>query len=115
MIQKISGPVVTGQVDGKINDLVKVGKQKLLGEIIEIRGSQKIIQVYEDTTGLKVGEPLTSTKKPLSVELGPGLLGSVYDGTQRPLDIMLKTKGIYVPKGIELDPLQQKNGTSNQQ
>jgi V/A-type H+/Na+-transporting ATPase subunit A len=105
MIKKISGPVVFGTVDGKINDLVRVGKQKLLGEIIEIRGDEKVIQVYEDTTGLKPTEPIVSTKKPLSVDLGPGLLGSVYDGTQRPLDVILKTKGIYVPKGVEAPAL----------
>lgn len=105
MIKKISGPVVIGEVDGSINDLVKVGNQKLLGEIIEIRAEDKIIQVYEDTTGLKTGEPIISTKKPLSVELGPGLLGSVYDGTQRPLDVILKQKGIYVPKGVEVPAL----------
>ncbi|MFT4311248.1 MAG: V-type ATP synthase subunit A [Candidatus Woesearchaeota archaeon] len=107
-ITRISGPVVFSDVEGSINDLVRVGKEKLLGEIIEIRPNEKVIQVYEDTTGLKPGEPVKNTKKPLSVQLGPGLLGGVFDGTQRPLNKILEKTGKYIQRGIEVPVLEQK-------
>ena len=107
-ITRISGPVVFSDVEGSINDLVRVGKEKLLGEIIEIRPKEKVIQVYEDTTGLKPGEPVVNTNKPLSVELGPGLLGGVFDGTQRPLNKIREISGNYIPRGIDIEALDNK-------
>lgn len=105
-IIKISGPVVFAKVEGNINDMVRVGKQKLLGEIIEIRKEIKIIQVYEDTTGLKPKEPVVNTNKPLVVTLAPGILGRVFDGTQRPIDEFVKDS-IYIQKGIDKKPLDE--------
>ena len=104
-ITRVAGPVVHAHIKGSVNDLVAVGKKKLLGEIIELRGITVVIQVYEDTEGLMPGEPVTNTKRPLSVELGPGLLGTVYDGTQRPLNAIKEDAGIYIPKGVQSTPL----------
>ena len=86
-IVKISGPVVKAEdvPNARVNDIVRVGKEKLLGEIIEILGNVSVIQVYEETDGLYPGEEVVNTGMPLSVELGPGLLRTVYDGIQRPL------------------------------
>jgi V/A-type H+-transporting ATPase subunit A len=104
-IQRISGPVVYAQLVGKINDVVKVGSDKLMGEIIEIRGSLCVIQVYEDTVGLKPGDVVENTNEPLSVELGPGILSQVFDGTQRPLDVIKKQYGCYIARGVDLSSL----------
>ena len=73
-------------------DVVKVGTEELNGEIIRLDGDQAVVQVYEDTSGLKVGEKVVNTETPLSVELGPGLLSSIYDGIQRPLPLLVETK-----------------------
>lgn len=108
VIIKVSGPLVIGEnIPGaKMYDLVKVGKQGLMGEIIELEGNTASIQVYEETTGMGVGEPVVSTNQPLSVELGPGLLTSIYDGVQRPLDIIAELtesqgeNGSFIPRGI---------------
>ncbi|MBI4406601.1 V-type ATP synthase subunit A, partial [Candidatus Micrarchaeota archaeon] len=83
-LKKISGPLVIGEEmsGGKINEIVNVGREKLMGEIIALKSGDAAIQVYEDTTGLRPGEPVTLTGESLSVELGPGLLGSVFDGIQ---------------------------------
>jgi V/A-type H+-transporting ATPase subunit A len=86
-------------------DMVKVGELGLIGEIIELREDKAFIQVYEDTTGIGPGEPVILTGRPLSVELGPGLISSIYDGIQRPLDIIRSQKGDFVTRGIELPPL----------
>ncbi len=95
-ITHISGPVVHATIpQASINDIVHVGKEELLGEIIEIREDTAIIQVYEDTTGLRPGDPITNTHQGLQVHLGPGLLGTVYDGTQRPLSAL---QDIFLPK-----------------
>ncbi len=104
-IIRISGPVVYAQIKGAINDLVRVGPKGLLGEIIEIRGEQKVIQVYEDTVGLKPGQIVKNTSMPLSVELGPGLLGKVFDGTQRPLNDIANQQGIFIENGVDLPAL----------
>ncbi len=106
-IIRVAGPLVvaTGCLGAKMYDMVKVGNLKLIGEIIELREEKAFIQVYEDTTGIGPGEPVFLTGKPLSVELGPGLVGSIYDGIQRPLDVIRKKEGDYVIRGIELPPL----------
>ena len=88
-IERISGPVVNAYLPGaRLYDVVKVGSEKLLGEIIKITGNTSVVQVYEDTSGLKPGEPVESTGQPLSVELGPGILTGIYDGIQRPLAVI---------------------------
>ncbi len=104
-ITRISGPVVYAKLQGSVNDMVNVGSQGLMGEIIELRGEEAVIQVYEDTTGLMPGEKVENTQLPLSVQLGPGILGSVFDGTQRPLDVIQKAHGIFIPKGVEAGAL----------
>jgi len=86
-------------------DMVKIGELGLIGEIIELSEDKAFIQVYEDTTGIGPGEPLFLTGKPLSVELGPGLMSSIYDGIQRPLDVIRSREGDFVTRGIELPPL----------
>lgn len=107
-ITKISGPVVYAAVKGRVNDLVRVGDTGLMGEIIELRGTTCVIQVYEDTTGLKPGESVINTQQPLSVVLGPGLLGSVFDGTERPLATIMSEKGIFIPRGVNVAQLNMK-------
>ncbi|XP_059172937.1 V-type proton ATPase catalytic subunit A-like [Physella acuta] len=107
-IYTVSGPVVTAQnmAGAAIMELVRVGHSELVGEIIRLEGDTATIQVYEDTSGVTVGDPVLRTKKPLSVELGPGLMGGIYDGIQRPLeDISDLTQSIYIPKGINVPAL----------
>ncbi|MEM0201313.1 MAG: V-type ATP synthase subunit A [Candidatus Micrarchaeaceae archaeon] len=110
IIDRISGPLVIADsmLGTSMYDVVKVGKQKLIGEIIQLRGSKAVIQVYEDTTGLRPGEIVESTSLPLSVLLGPGLLGMIYDGIQRPLEVLEKKSGSFISKGIEAEPLNTK-------
>ena len=109
-IERISGPVVEAYLpDARLYDVVRVGESKLLGEIIKITGTTSVIQVYEDTSGLRPGEPVVSTGQPLSVELGPGILQSIYDGIQRPLKVIEeKAKGVYITRGIEVPALDRK-------
>ena len=87
VIKKVAGPLVIaeGMRDANMFDVVRVSDQRLIGEIIEIHGDKASVQVYEETSGLGPGEPVESTGVPMSVELGPGLIGSIYDGIQRPL------------------------------
>jgi len=103
-IIKIAGPLVVAQgiPRARMFDVVRVGKERLIGEILEIRGDNASIQVYEETGGLKPGEPVESTYQPLSVELAPGILGNIYDGIQRPLDLIMAMKGDFISRGIEL-------------
>ncbi len=108
VIKRIAGPVVYAEIEGSVNDVVRVGKARLVGEIIEIRGDISVIQVYEETTGLQPGEPVSNTHKPLSVTLGPGLLEQVFDGTQRPLEVIKEKTGIYITRGIEVASLDEK-------
>lgn len=102
-IIKIAGPLVVAKnIPGaKMYDVVRVGEERLIGEILEIRGNDASIQVYEETGGLKPGEPVQSTNQALSVELAPGLLGNIYDGIQRPLDLIKAMEGDFISRGIE--------------
>jgi V/A-type H+-transporting ATPase subunit A len=101
ILKRISGPVVTAVgLDAHMYDLVKVGKEELMGEVIKITGDSVIIQVYEDTSGIRPGEPVTNTGLPLAVELGPGLLKSIYDGIQRPLSVLVDKMGNFIERGV---------------
>ena len=95
IIKKVAGPLVIaeGMRDANMFDVVRVGDQRLIGEIIEMHGDQASIQVYEETSGLGPGGPVESTEMPLSVELGPGLITSIYDGIQRPVAEISKKAG----------------------
>jgi len=109
-IVKVAGPVVIaeGLKDAKMYDVVKVSHRKLIGEIIELNKEFVTIQVYEETSGIGPGEPVFSTNMPLSVELGPGLISSIYDGIQRPLDKIKLAKGDYITRGAEADGIDRK-------
>jgi V/A-type H+-transporting ATPase subunit A len=101
VLKRISGPVVTAVgMDAHMYDLVKVGREALMGEVIKIKGDQIIIQVYEDTSGIRPGEPVENTGLPLAVELGPGLLSSIYDGIQRPLVVLVSKMGNFIQRGV---------------
>lgn len=106
-IIRVAGPLVvaSGCLGAKMYDMVKIGELRLIGEIIELKEDKAYIQVYEDTTGIGPDEPVYLTGMPLSVELGPGLVSSIYDGIQRPLDIIREIKGDYVTRGIEVPSL----------
>jgi len=106
-IIRISGPVIEadGMRGAKMYDVVRVGEENLIGEIIRLNEDNAIIQVYEDTNGLKPGEKVISTGMPLSVELGPGLLTNIYDGIQRPLPAILKKTGDFIERGVEAPAL----------
>jgi len=104
----VSGPVVTAEkMSGSaMYELVRVGHNELVGEIIRLEGDQATIQVYEETSGLTVGDPVLRTGKPLSVELGPGILESIFDGIQRPLEVIsAMTQNIYIPRGVNVNSL----------
>ncbi len=108
-IYRIAGPVVVAKgIHAKMYDVVRVGHEKLMGEVIQIDGDKTIIQVYEDTTGLKPGEPVENTGKPLTVTLGPGLLANIYDGVQRPLSMLKEKSGDFIARGIEAFALDEK-------
>jgi V/A-type H+-transporting ATPase subunit A len=109
-IQKIAGPAVIGKglFGSKMYDIVKVGHLGLLGEIIRLDGDTAFIQVYEDTSGLFVGEPVFNTQQPLMAELAPGILSSIYDGIQRPLDLIREMKGDFIARGIFVDAVDKK-------
>ena len=109
-LARITGPVVVAKDlhGAKMYDVVRVGEEKLVGEIIKIVGNECVVQVYEDTAGLKPGEEVTSTGEPLSVELGPGILRSFYDGIQRPLQGIEKVAGSFITRGINVAPLDHK-------
>ena len=109
-IKKVAGPLVIaeGMRDANMYDVVRVSDDRLIGEIIEMHGDEASIQVYEETAGLGPGEPVDSTGRPLSVELGPGLISSIYDGIQRPLDEIIKvTGGNLLKRGVEVPPLNE--------
>ena len=106
VIYRISGPVVTATgIDARMYEVVRVGHEKLMGEVIEIHGEQSVIQVYEDTSGIRPGEPVFSTGQTLSVQLGPGLLTQIYDGIQRPLQTLEEVMGVFITRGVDADGL----------
>ena len=109
-IVKVSGPLVVaeGMSGSRMYDVVKVSEKKLIGEIIELEGDRASIQVYEETGGVGPGEPVFPTFEPLSVELGPGLIESIYDGIQRPLDVIKKLSGDFIGRGVEAPALDRK-------
>ncbi len=109
-VVRVSGPVVTaeGLTDAKMFDVVRVGDLGLIGEVIRLQGGQATIQVYEDTTGVRPGDKVANTKQALSVELGPGLLTSIYDGIQRPLNVLRERSGDFIARGISIPALDEK-------
>ena len=104
-IVKVSGPLIVAEnmSDVKMYDVVKVGEQELIGEIIELRGDRASVQVYEETSGLGVGDKVVSTGAPLSVELAPGLIGGIFDGIQRPLEGIVEKYGDRITRGIKIN------------
>lgn len=108
-IIRVSGPVVEASgCSVKMSDIVRVGVEKLMGEVIRIDDNSFIVQVYEDTTGVKPGEPVENTGLPLSVEVGPGLLGSIYDGIQRPLQVLEEEMGHFIKRGVNANGIDHK-------
>lgn len=109
VIKKVAGPLVIaeGMRDANMFDVVRVSNQRLIGEIIEMHGDEASIQVYEETSGLGPGEPVESMEVPMSVELGPGLITSIYDGIQRPLDDIMKASGNNLKRGVEVPSLKR--------
>ena len=107
LVENIAGPAVIAKnmMGARMFDIVRVGKERLVGEIIRLDGDTAFVQVYEDTAGLTVGEPVVSTNLPLSVELGPGMLNGIYDGIQRPLDKIREASGDFIARGIEVSAL----------
>ena len=109
-IQSVAGPVVrAGGLSGaKMYDLALVGEEKLIGEIIRLSGDRGVVQVYEETTGLRPGDRVLCTEEPLSVELGPGLIGNIYDGVQRPLEAIRAQAGDFITRGVSADPIDRR-------
>ena len=108
VIYRIAGPVVVAKgIKPRMYDVCRIGNEKLMGEVIQISGDKVVIQVYEDTVGIKPGEPVVNTGKPLSVELGPGLLTSIYDGIQIPLPVLIKQMGDFIKRGVDAPGLDQ--------
>jgi len=106
VIYRISGPVVTAiGIAPRMYEVVRVGNEGLMGEVIELHGDQSVIQVYEETSGIKPGEPVVRTGQTLSVQLGPGLLTQIYDGIQRPLPKLEETMGVFITRGVDADGL----------
>ena len=101
-IFRIAGPVVVAKgITPRMYDVCRVGNEKLMGEVIQIDGDSSVIQVYEDTSGIKPGEPVINTGESLRVELGPGMLGNIYDGIQRPLPVLIKQMGDFITRGVD--------------
>ncbi|MBI2541786.1 V-type ATP synthase subunit A [Candidatus Woesearchaeota archaeon] len=108
VLYRIAGPVVVAKgIKPRMYDVCRIGNEKLMGEVIQLEGEKAIIQVYEDTSGIKPGEPVFNTGEPLKVELGPGLLGSIYDGIQRPLPVLIKQMGDFIKRGVDAPGLDQ--------
>jgi len=106
-VKRVNGPVIeaTGITDAMMMELVRISEGRLVGEIVKLSGNTAVIQVYEDTTGIKPGDNVYGSGMPLSVELGPGLIGTIYDGIQRPLEEILEASGEFIEKGISKPPL----------
>ncbi len=108
-VSRVAGPVVTAEgISPRMYDVIQVGEMKLMGEVIKLVGDKTIIQVYEDTSGIKPGEEVVDTGAPLVMELGPGLLTSVYDGVQRPLPVLRELQGDFVSRGAQAPGLDRK-------
>ena len=108
-IYRISGPLVIAEgLKAKMYDVCKVGEEGLMGEVVGIKGDKVLIQVYEDTSGIRPGEKVVNTGMPLSVELGPGMLGMIYDGVQRPLPVLRELTGDFIGRGVEAPALDRK-------
>ncbi|MCL2472373.1 MAG: V-type ATP synthase subunit A, partial [Treponema sp.] len=107
IVKRISGPIirVEGLGSAGLFDVVEVGEKKLIGEIVRLESAEAVVQVYEDDTGLMIGAEATSTGRPLSVLLGPGLIGTIYDGIQRPLKELFSQSGAFMESGKRGDPL----------
>jgi V/A-type H+-transporting ATPase subunit A len=110
IVVRVSGPVVTakGLEDAKMFDVVRVGEQGLVGEVIRLQGETAMLQIYEDTTGLRPGDKVVTTGQALSVDLGPGLLASIYDGIQRPLNVLREKSGDFISRGLVIPALDEK-------
>ncbi|MCL2705346.1 MAG: V-type ATP synthase subunit A, partial [Spirochaetaceae bacterium] len=106
-VKRVNGPVIEamGITDAMMLELVKVADSRLIGEIIKLEGQNAVVQVYEDTTGVCPGDNIYGSGMPLSVELGPGLIGTIYDGIQRPLEDIYKISGHFIEKGIQVSSL----------
>lgn len=110
IVHAVSGPVIVAENmrGAAMYELVRVGHDKLVGEIIRLEGDTATIQVYEETSGLTVGDPIERTRKPLSVDLGPGLMGNIFDGIQRPLEAIYEdVRSIYIPRGVDIKALDE--------
>ncbi len=109
-IIKIAGPLVIAEdmAGSKMYDVVRVGEEQLIGEVIQLNGDRSIIQVYEDTSGIKPGEPVKSEGAPLSVELGPGIISKIFDGVQRPLDVIMEKSGAFISRGVTAPSIDRK-------
>jgi V/A-type H+-transporting ATPase subunit A len=106
-VRRISGPIVrvSGLDEAGLFDLVEVGEKRIIGEIVRLERDEAVIQVYEDDTGMMIGAGASSTGRPLSVLLGPGLIGTIYDGIQRPLEALFKQSGAFMESGAREEPL----------
>src|SRR3972149_4017873 len=110
IVSRIAGSFITAKhmTGARMFELVKVGEAGVIGEIIRLQGDAGIIQAYEETEGVRLGEKVVGTGKPLSVELGPGLLGQIFDGVQRPLPVISETAGAFIQRGVEVPSLDRK-------
>ncbi|MDR1956955.1 MAG: V-type ATP synthase subunit A [Treponema sp.] len=106
-VQRIAGPIirVAGLSGAGLFDVVEVGEKRIIGEVVRLEGTEAVIQVYEDDTGMRIGAAASSTGRPLSVRLGPGLIGTIYDGIQRPLEFLFKQSGAFMDPGARGEPL----------
>ena len=113
-VYSINGPVVTvrGARQFEMQEMVFVGNSRLIGEVINISDERTTIQVYEGTTGMRPGEPVTGTGGPLCATLGPGILSNIFDGIERPLKEIAKTSGAFIPEGSDLPSTWKRNGRS---
>ncbi|HPE36829.1 MAG TPA: V-type ATP synthase subunit A, partial [Spirochaetales bacterium] len=109
-VRRITGPVIEARdaASAHMLELVRVGDDRLVGEVIKLADGEAVIQVYEDTSGLAPGAPVYGSGLPLSLELGPGLIGSIYDGIQRPLDAIRERTGTFIGRGVQADALDRK-------
>ncbi|MFA5543956.1 MAG: V-type ATP synthase subunit A, partial [Bacilli bacterium] len=107
IVSKVAGPLIVAKNmrDVQMYDVVRVSNKRLIGEVIELRGEYASIQVYEETAGIGPGEPVYLTNEPLSVELAPGLIQGIFDGIQRPLDVIYEGSGDRIPLGIDVPKL----------